>query len=90
MKELSVIYATLINQYKCRYQTVCSERFDKQNGDNQVIEGTVFFLNLNFNHNLTETDINIIDIKSPLEHQIQQQKMQGSKLRFDISNSMTV
>ena len=30
MKELSVIYARLINQYKFKYQTVFSARFDKQ------------------------------------------------------------
>ena len=34
MKELSVIYARLINQYKFKYQTVFSARFDKQNEDN--------------------------------------------------------
>ena len=30
MKELSVIYARLINQYKFKYQTVFSARFDKK------------------------------------------------------------
>ena len=34
MKELSVSYARLINQYKFRYQTVFAARFDKQNEDN--------------------------------------------------------
>ena len=45
---------------------------------------------MNINHNLTETDNNIIDIKSPLEHQIQQQEMKDSGWRFDKINSMTV
>ena len=31
MKELSVIYARLINQYKFKYHTIISARFDKQN-----------------------------------------------------------
>ena len=75
MKELSVIYARLINQYIFRYQTVFSARFDKQNEDNQVLNKTELFINLNFNHNLTDTDIDNIDVKSPLEHQIQQQEM---------------
>ena len=35
IKELSIIYARLIKQYKFRYQTVFSARFDKQNEDNQ-------------------------------------------------------
>ena len=36
MKELAVIYTRLINQYKFKYQTVFSARFDKQNEDNQL------------------------------------------------------
>ena len=49
-----------------------------------------FFINLNINHNLTETDINKIDVVSPLEHQIQQQEMKDSGWRFHKINSMTV
>ena len=45
---------------------------------------------MNINHNLTETDINKIDVKSPLEHQIQQQEMKDSGWRFDKINSMTI
>ena len=90
MKELAVIYARLINQYKFRYQTIFSARFDKQDEDNQVIDETDFFINLKINHNLTQTDIDIIDIRSPLEYQIQQQEMTDSGRRFDKINSMTV
>ena len=36
MKEMSIIYATLINLYKFKYQTVFSARFDKQDEDNQL------------------------------------------------------
>ena len=45
---------------------------------------------MNINHNLTETDFDNIDVKSPLEHQIQQQEMEDSAWRFDKFNSMTV
>ena len=45
---------------------------------------------MNINHNLTETDINNIDVKSPLEPQIQQQEMKDCGWRFDKNNSMTV
>ena len=62
LKELSVIYARLINQNKFRYQTVFSARFDKQDEDNQVLDETELIINLNINHNLTETDINNIDV----------------------------
>ena len=40
MKELSVIYARLINQYKFRYQTVFSARFDQQDEDDQLLDET--------------------------------------------------
>ena len=67
MKELSVLYARLINQYKFKYQTVFSARSDKQDENNQILDETELFVNLNINHNLTETDINNIDIISPLK-----------------------
>ena len=90
MKKLSVIYARLLNQCKFKYQTVFSAKFDKQNEDNQVMDETELFNNLNINHNLTQTDIDKIDVKSPLEQQIQQQEMKDSGWRFDQINSMTV
>ena len=67
IKELSVVYARLINQYKFRYQRVFLARFDKQDENNQVLDETELFINLNINHNLTETDIDNIDVRSPLE-----------------------
>ena len=78
IKDLSVIYARLLYQYKFNYRTVFSARFDKQNEGHQVSDETELFINLNINHNLTETDINNIDVKSPLEHQLQQQEMKDS------------
>ena len=90
MKELSVVYARILNQYKFRYQTVISARFDKQDEDNQVLDETELLINLDINHNLTQTDIDNIDVKSALEHQIQQGKMKDSGWRFDKFNSLTV
>ena len=90
MKEISIIYARIINQYKFRYQTVFSARFDKQDENNKVLDETELFINLNINHNLTQTDLDIIDIISPLEHQIQQQEMKYSGWRFDKIDSMTI
>ena len=43
MKDLSNIYARLINQYKFRYQTVFSARFDKQVETLQVLDETELF-----------------------------------------------
>ena len=90
VKELAVIYARLINQYKFKYQTVFSARFDKQDEDNQLLDETEVIINLKINHNLTQTDINNIDVVSPFEHQKQQQEMKDSGWRFDKINSMTV
>ena len=90
MKELSSIYARLINQYKFRYQTVFSARFDKQNEVGQLLDETELFINLNINHNLTQTDLDSINVVSSLEHQVQQQEMKDSGWRFDKINSMTV
>ena len=90
MKELSIIYARLLNQYKFKHQTVFSARFDKQGEDNQVLDETELFINSNINHNLTQTDISNIDVKSPLEHKIQQQEMKDSGWRFEKTNSITV
>ena len=90
IKEFSVIYARLINQYKFKYQTVYSARFDKQDEDNRVLEETEIFNKLNINQNLTESDLDNNDIKPPLEHQIQHQEMKYSCLRFDKIFSMLV
>ena len=90
MKELAVIYARMINQYKFRYQTVFSARFDKLDENNQTLDETEFFINLNINHNLTQTDIDNTDVMSPLEHQNQQQELKDSGWRFDKINSMTL
>ena len=90
MKGLFVVYARVINRYKFKYQTVFSARFDKQDEDNQVLDETELFNNLNINHNLTQSDLDKIDIKSPLEHQIHQQETKDSGWRFDKTNSMTM
>ena len=90
IKELSAIYARIINQCKFKYQTVFSAKFDKQDEDNQILDETEIFINLNSNHNLTESDLHEIDNKSPLEHQKQQKEMKDSGWRFDKINSMTV
>ena len=48
------------------------------------------FINLKKNHNLTEIDLDEIDIISQLEYQIQQLEMKESGWRFDKINSMTI
>ena len=90
LKELSVIYARLINQYKFNYHVLFSASFYKINEEDQRSDEIELFSNLNINNNLTESDINNIDIKSQLEHQIQSQETKESGWIFDKINSMKI
>ena len=81
IKQLSNIYARLINQYKFSYRTVFLVVFDKQNE---------LLIDLNISHNLTQTDIDKIDVISPLKHKIHDEEMKNSGWQFDKINSMTV
>ena len=90
LKDLSIIHARLINQYKLKYQTIFSARFDNQDDDNRVVDETKLFIILNINHNLTESDLDKIDVNSSLEHQIQQQETTDGGWRFDKIISSTV
>ena len=90
VKELSVIYARLINQYKFKYHTLFSASFYKINEEDQRFNDIELYINLNINHNLTESDIDNIDVRSQLEHQIQNQEMENSGWIFDKINSMKI
>ena len=90
MKDLFVIYSGILNHYIFKLQTVFSAIFDKQDENNQLLVETELFFILNINHNLTEKDTNKIDIRAPLEHQIQKQDTKDSGWPFDKINSMTI
>ena len=90
LKEMVSSYVRLMNRFKFKHQTSFSARFDKQVEDNQVLDEIELSINLKINHNLTETDIDIIDIKSPLEQQLQNQKRKLSARNVDRKNSMTI
>ena len=68
-----------MNHHKFKYQTVFSARFDKQGEDNQILDETEIFIILIINFILTESDLDKIDIRSPLKHQIHQ--MVGDLIR---------
>ena len=57
---------------------VFSPSFYKLNEEDQRSDETEIFISLNSNHNLTESDISIIDVKSKLEHQLQIQETKKS------------
>ena len=90
LKEMAIVSARIMNQYKFKNHTFFPTRYDKRNEDNQMLDETEFFKYLNINHNLTEFDTNNFDIICPLEHQMQQQKTKHSALKFDKVDSMTV
>ena len=90
VKEWSVNYAKLINQYKVKYHTLFSASFYKINEEDQRNNEIELYINLNINHNLTESDIDNIDVRSQLEHQIQNQEMKESGWIFDKINSMKI
>ena len=88
IKELSVIYARLINQYKFKYHTLFSASFYKINEEDQRNNEIELYINLNISNNLTESKIDNIDVRSQLEHQIQIQETKESGWIFDKINSM--
>ena len=90
VQELSIIYARLINQYKFKYHTLFSASFYKINEEDQRYNEIELYMNLKFNHNLTESDIDNIDVRSQLEHQIQIQETKESGWFFDKINSMKI
>ena len=75
VKELSVIYTRLLNQYKYKYHTFFSGSFYKINEEDQRKNEIEFYKNLKIINNLTESDIDNIDVRSQLEHQLQNQEM---------------
>ena len=87
---MSVIYARLINQYEFNYHTLFSASFYKNNEEDQRNNEIAICINLNINHNLTESDIDNIVVRSQLEHQTQIQEMKESGRIFDKINSMKI
>ena len=84
------MYARLINQYKFKYHTLFSASFCKINEEDQRNYEIDLYINLTINHNLTESDIDNIDFRSKLEHQIQNQEMKESGWIFDKINSKKI
>ena len=90
LKELSAIYARLINQYKFKYRTLFSASFYKIIEEDQRKNEIELYINLKINHNLTEADIDNIDLRSQLEHKVQVQKTKETRWVFDKIISMKI
>ena len=90
VKKLSNIYARLINQNKFKYHILFSASFYKINEEDQRHNEIDLYMNLKINHNLTESDIDNIDVRSQLEHQIQIQERKETGWIFDKIISMKI
>ena len=89
-KESSVVYARLMNQYKFKNHTLFSASFYKINAEDQRSNEIEIYMNLKIKHNLTESDIDNIDVRSQLEHQIHIQETKDSGWIFDKINLMKI
>ena len=83
LKEMATIYASLIKKDKLKYHIKFSAIFYKINEEDQRSDEIEIFINLNINHNLAESDMNNIYVKSQLEHQIRIQETKKSRWIFD-------
>ena len=78
----------MLNQCKFNYHIIFSASFYKINEEDQRIDEIEAYNKLNINHKITESDINNVDVKSQLGHQIQIQETKESGWKRDKNNSM--
>ena len=90
LKETATIYARLKNHCKFKYRIIISASFYNINEEDQRSAELELFNKLNSNNNTTENDIDKIDIKSQLKHQIQNQETKESGWTFDKIISMKI
>ena len=88
--ELAKIYATLVNQYKFIYQ-LSFLAFCNKYGEEEEITSQIELPNiLTFTENLTQSDLNKIDIQWALENRIQKIEMKESGWNYQMINSMSI
>ena len=83
---MTTIYTRILNQNKNNISHFFSANFYKISEEDQRSDEIELFINLKFNQNLTETDIDNIDVKFQLEHQVQNQEIKESGSIFDKKN----
>ena len=90
IKELSHIYAKFINQYKFKYQLSFMLIFCKFEEDGDIRKEAEMTINLNMTKNLTQSEIDNVDILWDLEARKQNLEMKESGWDFQRVNSMTI
>ena len=73
-----------------KYHTFFSASFFKINEKDQRYNETELYIKLKINHNLTESDIDNIDVRSQVDHQFLVQENRESGWIFDKVNSMKI
>ena len=76
--EMNNIYATVVNQYKFKYQLSFLVLFNKYGEEGQITSQIELPVILTFTENLTQSDLNNIDIQWTLENRIQNIEMKAS------------
>ena len=84
VKQITTIYARLVNEITFRCQTVISARIDKQVEGAQLLDEIELYINLKNYHNLRQLDIENIHNRSQLRRQLYDQEVKNSGgWRFD-------
>ena len=89
-KELSHIYAKFINQYKFKYQLSIMLLFYKFEEDGDIKKEAEMPINLIMTNNLTQSEIDNVNIQWDLETRKQNLEMRESGWVFQRVNSMTI
>ena len=89
-KEMSHIYAKFLNQYKFKYQLSFMLLFYKFEEDGDIRRETQMSINLNMITNLTQSEIDNVNIQWDLESRKQNLEMRESGWVFQRVNSMTI
>ena len=89
-KEMAHIYAKFINQYKFKYQLSFMLLFYKYEEDDDIRKEAEMTVTLNMINNLTQSEIDNVDVQWDLEARKQNLEMRESGWNFQRVNSMTI
>ena len=89
-KEMAHLYAKYINQYKFKYQLSFMLLFNKFEEDGDIIREAELTVTLNMINNLTQTEIEDVNIQWDVEARKQNLEMKESGWNFQRINSMSI
>ena len=90
MKEKCDVYAKLVLQYKFKYQLTFLVIFYRFGEDNEILSEVELPITLTITHNLTQSELDTINIRWTLENRIQSVEMKESGWTFQRINSMGI